>query len=69
MHVTCPHCKRVMLKCTKQPIPGDSQWHHWFEAVNFKNNRPEAMPWCPFDGWLFYDPMNGVHTKEVGWTF
>lgn len=68
MKVTCPNCGRVMLECTKQPIAGDSRWKDWFKPVHF-SNQEGAMPWCPFDGWLFYDPMNGVHTKEIGWTF
>jgi hypothetical protein len=69
MHVICPHCERVMLKCIKQPIAGNSDWYNWFKAVEFTNNKPEAMPWCPYDGYLFYDAFTGVYTRELGWTF
>jgi len=66
--VICPHCKLVMLECTKQPISGDSRWIDWFRPVNF-SNKEGSMAWCPFDGWLFYDPTRGVYTREHGWTF
>lgn len=66
--VICPGCRRTMLKCIQTPVVGMSNWADWFQPVMF-SNQVGAQPWCPNCNAMFYDPMNGVYTKEHGWTF
>lgn len=65
--VSCPECRKVMVRCLRVPERGSLDWADCFEVVHWQRKEGQ-WPRCDC-GTPFALPGVGLHVKGIGFTW